>query len=67
MNRFKQVTGRSYTLSQDVDDLVTGLQKKVFETQGVEGNFGIDFLGRVSTVYKEDNEVMAALLKFASL
>ena len=50
-----------------MDDLVTDLQKKVFEAQGVEGNFGIDFLGRVSTVYKGDNEIMAALLKFASL
>ena len=47
--------------------MVTDMQKDVFRRQGIDGDHGIQTLGQVSTLYKSDDAVMAALLKFASL
>lgn len=46
---------------------MTRWQKEIFEKQGIQGDAGIAYLGKISTEYKADNEVMAALLKFAAL
>jgi hypothetical protein len=54
-------------LAQDIEDMITGMQMEVFERQGVQGKHGIHFLGQVSSVYKADNDIMAQLLKFATL
>ena len=52
---------------QDIEDRVTEMQREVFESQGIQGDHGVQFLGQVSTVYKSDNQIMSELLKFASL
>lgn len=52
---------------QDVEDRVTDMQKEVFKSLGIDGEYGIQFLSQVSTVYKSDDAVMAELLRFASL
>ena len=52
---------------QDIEEMVTAMQMTIFEDQGIQGEFGISYLGKINTEYKSDNAVMAELLKFASL
>lgn len=47
--------------------MINEMQIEVFESQGVQGKHGIEFLGQVGTTYKSDNDVMAELLKFVTL
>lgn len=49
---------------QNVGWLITEMQKKIFESQGVSGKFGVSFLGRISQLYANDAEMMAMLMKF---
>ena len=44
--------------SQDPDDVITDLQKEVFETQGIAGEWGIKCLGLVADTYEGDSEFM---------
>lgn len=43
---------------QDPDDVITDLQKEVFEAQGVAGEWGIKCLGLVADTYQSDSEFM---------
>lgn len=43
---------------QDPDDVITDLQKEVFEAQGVAGEWGIKCLGLVADTYQDDSEFM---------
>eukprot|EP01026_Neomeris_dumetosa_P081157 TRINITY_DN9081_c0_g1_i1.p1 TRINITY_DN9081_c0_g1~~TRINITY_DN9081_c0_g1_i1.p1 ORF type:complete len:136 (-),score=12.91 TRINITY_DN9081_c0_g1_i1:35-442(-) len=54
----------AHTLGQNVEELITSLQKDVFEKQGIEGDFGISFLSRVSTVFADDPEVLIEFYDF---
>lgn len=47
-----------------MDWAVAELQKKIFEKQGIDGKFGLSFLGKIRTVYGDDPEVMQNLMKF---
>lgn len=49
---------------QNVDWVITEMQKQIFESQGIEGRFGIGFLGKIRTVYSNDAETMQKLMQF---
>ena len=52
---------------QDIEELINEMQMRVFESQGIQGQHGIEFLGKVNTTYQADNDVMAEFLKFVTL
>lgn len=43
---------------QDPDDIITDLQKEVFEGQGIAGEWGITCLGLVGDTYQDDPDFM---------
>ena len=43
---------------QDPDDIITDLQKEVFEGQGIAGEWGITCLGLVGDTYQDDPHFM---------
>eukprot|EP01024_Parvocaulis_polyphysoides_P068372 TRINITY_DN8318_c0_g1_i1.p2 TRINITY_DN8318_c0_g1~~TRINITY_DN8318_c0_g1_i1.p2 ORF type:complete len:130 (-),score=11.05 TRINITY_DN8318_c0_g1_i1:38-427(-) len=45
---------------KDVENLITQLQMQLFQQQQIDGKHGIEFLSRVSEVYKTDPEVLTA-------
>ncbi|GMH36777.1 hypothetical protein BSKO_04650 [Bryopsis sp. KO-2023] len=49
---------------QNVGWLITEMQKKIFESQGINGNFGIGFLGKIRQMYGTDSSIMEALMMF---
>ncbi len=50
-----------------MDDLITEMQKEVFERQGVNGSWGIVCLGRINTEHKDDANFIAAFHQFIML
>ena len=54
---------QSAAQGQDVEDAITALQTRVFEEMGVQGAFGLQCLGRISTAHKADREVIALLYR----
>eukprot|EP00884_Botryococcus_braunii_P023552 jgi/Botrbrau1/9881/Bobra.0080s0016.1 len=51
---------------QDACDVVTEVQRGVFESQGVDGDFGIEFLAHVREVYGNDLKIMADFFRFVA-
>lgn len=51
---------------QNVGWLISEMQKQIFEAQGIDGKFGIAFLGRVRELYGNDASVMEELMKFVN-
>eukprot|EP00210_Caulerpa_lentillifera_P008381 g7993.t1 len=49
---------------QNVDWVITEMQKQIFESQGIDGRFGVSFLGKIRTTYSADAEVMQQLMQF---
>ena len=50
----------------DAQELVTNMQKAIFETQGVQGDFGIGCLQRVADEYSGDKEFMKDFYSFVA-
>lgn len=50
-----------------MDDLITEMQKGVFERQGVNGSWGIVCLGRINTEHKDDANFIAVFYQFIML
>lgn len=40
------------------------MQKQIFESQGVDGRFGIGFLGKIRQLYGDDSQILEELMKF---
>ena len=49
---------------QNVDMVITEMQKQIFESQGIDGKFGVGFLAKIRTQYANDAEMMQQLMKF---
>lgn len=49
---------------QNVGWLITEMQKKIFESQGVQGKYGVFFLGRIGSIYGNDEQIMSTLMRF---
>ena len=49
---------------QNVDMVITEMQKQIFESQGIGGNFGVAFLAKIRTLYANDAEMIQQLMKF---
>eukprot|EP00898_Chlorokybus_atmophyticus_P001944 jgi/Chlat1/2750/Chrsp187S02937 len=50
-----------------VEDQVNKLQTKLFESIGVDGRFGLACLARVTTVYKDDRELLTKFMQFVAI
>lgn len=40
------------------------MQKQIFESQGVDGKFGVGFLGKIRELYGDDSKMLEELMKF---
>eukprot|EP01025_Chloroclados_australasicus_P026360 TRINITY_DN2616_c0_g1_i1.p8 TRINITY_DN2616_c0_g1~~TRINITY_DN2616_c0_g1_i1.p8 ORF type:complete len:197 (-),score=39.19 TRINITY_DN2616_c0_g1_i1:2424-3014(-) len=49
---------------QNVEKLITQLQKEIFQKQGIDGDVGIAFLAKVSTVFADDPEVLTTFFGY---
>lgn len=61
---FKQQLKESHQLGLNVEEHVTDEQKKIFESMGIEGEYGVQFLGQIRTVYGSDKDVMVRFWPF---
>ncbi|KAK9806855.1 hypothetical protein WJX72_005119 [[Myrmecia] bisecta] len=49
---------------EDVQQLITSLQEQLFESQGIQGKFGIQCLGKVNLQYKDDPALLSKFYEF---
>jgi hypothetical protein len=49
---------------QDVEELISGLQRGIFQQQGIAGDWGLHCLGRINTEHRGDADFMAAFYAF---
>ncbi|CAD7702811.1 unnamed protein product [Ostreobium quekettii] len=49
---------------QDVGFVVTELQKEIFDSLGIDGKYGISFLGKIREKYGDDADFMNELMTF---
>ena len=50
--------------SQDVEDVITELQKELFLQQGIDPDWGVHCLGRINTEHRDDPDFIAAFYQF---
>eukprot|EP00271_Cylindrocystis_brebissonii_P013967 TRINITY_DN346_c1_g6_i1.p1 TRINITY_DN346_c1_g6~~TRINITY_DN346_c1_g6_i1.p1 ORF type:complete len:217 (+),score=68.15 TRINITY_DN346_c1_g6_i1:263-913(+) len=48
------------------EDITTELQEELLESMGIDPKFGIQCLGRVSTLYQNDRELMTKFFEFVA-
>ena len=61
------VSERGLTLRhalQDVEELISELQRGIFLQQGIVGEWGLHCLGRINTEHRGDADFMAAFYQF---
>lgn len=56
----------AFAQRKDVPDIITNMQKAIFEDIGIQGDFAINFLADVQQIYGNDQEVMARFFYFVS-
>jgi hypothetical protein len=49
---------------QDVEELISELQRGIFQQQGIAGSWGLHCLGRINTEHRGDADFMAAFYQF---
>ncbi len=55
---FKQYLKQANEKGKDVQHVVNGAQAQLFESIGIKGEYGIDYLCKVRTLYADDAEML---------
>lgn len=55
---FNQHLKACFTQGQNCQDVVNQMQMGIFESIGVQGDYGIGFLGQVRTTFADDADIM---------
>ncbi|MEW5312530.1 MAG: hypothetical protein WDW38_004159 [Sanguina aurantia] len=61
---FKQRLAVEHRQKRDIQETINEMQRQVFESQGVQGAYGIQFLAKVKKVHGQDAPLLTAFYEF---